>query len=116
MRSVGVNKEYTKEELADLAEWQAKGTNPLQQRKRINPARERAKQLEQAAYLSRHNEALKNTEPGSFGAMMARRKHGVMKKALRVQRKISAHEEKERAKIAAMIAGVGLDPKLLMRK
>lgn len=111
----GVNQPYSKEELADLAEWRAKGVNPLV-RKSINPARQRAKEIEQAAYLARHQQALNSHEPGSFGAMMARRKHGVMRKAIKVYRKVNAQAAKERAGIAKILSGIGLDPNKLMRK
>ena len=114
--AVGVNRQYTKEELADLADWRDRGvTNPLTA-KNTNPARERAKKLEQAAYLARHQQALSNQQPGSFGAMLARRKQRIMQKAVQVRRKVDAHEVRERAKIAAMISKVGLDPATIMRK
>jgi len=113
--AVGIDHTYTKAELADLAEWKSKGINPIAHKK-PNPARERAKQLEQEAYLARHRDALQNSHPGSFGSMMARRKNTVMRKAIKAQNKVQAHNNRERAKIAAMMSRIGLDANVLMKK
>eukprot|EP00750_Incisomonas_marina_P001751 INCI11626.1.p1 GENE.INCI11626.1~~INCI11626.1.p1 ORF type:complete len:274 (-),score=70.48 INCI11626.1:407-1228(-) len=116
VEKVGIDHTYTKAELADLAEWRAKGGNPIAAEKKLNPARERAKQIEQEAYLARHREKLLSADPHSFGAMMAKRKRSVMNKAVRIHMKVNAHQEKERAKIAAMVSRIGLDPNALMRQ
>ena len=66
-------------------------------------------------YLARHRAALRTGEPGSFGSMMAQRKRKVLNKAVRIKMKVNAHQERERAKIAAMVSRIGLDPSTLMR-
>ena len=111
--SVGVNLKYTQAELDDLAQWQANGiANPMA--KRVSANQQRLKMLEQTAYLQRHQAKLNSKD--SFQSMMAKRKQGALRRAIKAKRRVQAHEASERAKIASVISDIGLDPNAFMSK
>ena len=111
--SVGVNLKYTQAELDDLAQWQANGiANPMA--KQLSANQQRLKMLEQTAYLQRHQAKLNSKD--SFQSMMAKRKQGALRRAIKAKRRVQAHEASERAKIASVISNIGLDPNAFMSK
>lgn len=76
-----------------------------------------AKAKEQEVYMRRQAAILSGQrEASDFQIMMAKRKRGQLRSAIKSRNKVHAYQQKERMKIAALLKSVGVNPNTHMKK